>query len=96
MRTAASCTFRQGWPTASAWSSRTAQVAYKCTDYYYPEHERTLLWSDPRLAIQWPLEDPILSEKDRAGLTLDEAPCFEQPFELPQPGPPVRLTPALE
>ena len=67
--------------------SRTAQVAYKCTDYYYPEHERTLLWSDPRLAIQWPLEDPILSEKDRAGLTLDEAPCFEQPFELAAAGP---------
>lgn len=43
---------------------------YKCTDYYAPEHERTILWSDPVLAIDWPLIEggaPIVSAKDMAG-----------------------------
>jgi dTDP-4-dehydrorhamnose 3,5-epimerase len=53
--------------------SETAKVAYKVTEYYAPQHERTLLWNDPQLAIVWPLEgEPILSEKDRAGHSFRE------------------------
>ena len=51
--------------------SDTAEVLYKTTDYYHPEHERCILWSDPTLAIQWPLEaPPLLSAKDAAGQLL--------------------------
>lgn len=49
-----------------------AAVSYKCSDFYAPDHERTLRWDDPEVGIDWPLSDPELSEKDRAGLTLAE------------------------
>ena len=53
--------------------SESAEVAYKVTDFYAPQHERTLLWNDPDVAIQWPLKgEPILSLKDRAGIRLKE------------------------
>jgi dTDP-4-dehydrorhamnose 3,5-epimerase len=58
--------------------SETADLFYKCTDFYYPEHERTLLWNDPDVGIRWPLEaDPVLSDKDRRGARLAEIECFE-------------------
>jgi dTDP-4-dehydrorhamnose 3,5-epimerase len=44
--------------------SDTADFQYKCTDLYYPEDEGGLLWNDPELDIAWPLESPVLSEKD--------------------------------
>lgn len=49
-----------------------ADVLYKATDYYAPEHERSLLWSDPAVGIDWPLHgaEPLLSAKDAAGLRL--------------------------
>lgn len=54
--------------------SETAEFLYKATDFYYPQHERTLLWSDPDLAIAWPLEgEPTLTAKDAAGTPLAEA-----------------------
>ncbi|KAB8320274.1 dTDP-4-dehydrorhamnose 3,5-epimerase [Tolypothrix campylonemoides VB511288] len=57
--------------------SEYAEVVYKTTDYYAPEHERSLLWSDPDLAIAWPLEvEPIVSAKDRAGKLVKEAEVF--------------------
>jgi dTDP-4-dehydrorhamnose 3,5-epimerase len=53
--------------------SESAEIAYKVTDFYAPEHERTLLWCDPDVAIKWPLKaEPILSDKDRAGMRLKE------------------------
>ena len=45
--------------------SHCAHVAYKCSDYYDPEDEVGLLWSDPDIGIDWPVKDPILSAKDR-------------------------------
>ncbi len=45
--------------------SETAHVAYKCTDYYAPEHEGGILWSDPDIGINWPVDKPLLSEKDQ-------------------------------
>jgi dTDP-4-dehydrorhamnose 3,5-epimerase len=54
--------------------SENAEVLYKVTDFYAPQHERTLRWNDPELAIDWPLEgEPIVSDKDRAGLSFREA-----------------------
>jgi dTDP-4-dehydrorhamnose 3,5-epimerase len=59
-------------------TSESAEVLYKTTDYYAPEHERTLLWSDPALAIPWPLAGaPILAEKDRLGTPLAGAETYE-------------------
>ena len=52
--------------------SDEALVAYKCTAYYDPAAERTLLWNDPDLAIDWPAEPAIISAKDRAGARLKE------------------------
>ena len=51
--------------------SESAEVQYKTTDYYAPEHERTLLWNDPALGINWPLRgEPVMAEKDRRGVPL--------------------------
>jgi len=57
--------------------SESADFLYKTTDYYAPEHERTLLWNDPALGIGWPLDGaPILAEKDRRGTPLAAAEVF--------------------
>jgi dTDP-4-dehydrorhamnose 3,5-epimerase len=57
--------------------SDSAEFLYKTTDYYAPEHERTLLWNDPALGIAWPLSgDPVLKPKDAAGLPLARAETF--------------------
>ena len=52
--------------------SETADFQYKCTALYIPEDEGGLIWNDPELGIQWPIESPSLSEKDLALPTLDE------------------------
>lgn len=58
--------------------SESADVFYKCTDFYHPEYERTLLWNDPDVNIDWPLDvEPLLSEKDLKGSPLSELECFE-------------------
>ncbi|WP_120997453.1 dTDP-4-dehydrorhamnose 3,5-epimerase [Stutzerimonas urumqiensis] len=57
--------------------SETAEFLYKTTDYYAPQHERSLLWNDPELGIEWPIdESPQLSAKDQAGKPLRDAECF--------------------
>ena len=57
--------------------SEFAEVLYKATDYYAPEHERCILWNDPELHIDWPLSNtPALSAKDAAGVPLRDAEVF--------------------
>lgn len=50
---------------------------YKCTNYYHPKSEQTLLWNDPILNINWNISDPIVSEKDKKGIIFDN---FKSPF----------------
>jgi dTDP-4-dehydrorhamnose 3,5-epimerase len=60
--------------------SEAAEFLYKCTDFYFPAHERSILWSDPDLAIDWPLlngEAPVLSAKDADAPCLHEAEVYE-------------------
>lgn len=57
--------------------SEFAEVLYKTTDYYAPQHERCIRWDDPLLAIAWPCQQPpVLSEKDRNGAPFAGAPAF--------------------
>ena len=58
--------------------SESADFLYKTTDYYAPEHERCIAWNDPDLAIDWRYPgDPVLSEKDRAGVAFQHAELFD-------------------
>ncbi len=68
--------FAHGFYVLSEW----AEFIYKTTDYYAPQWERTLLWNDPVLAIQWPLIDgcpPQVSTKDAAGIPFQSAEVYE-------------------
>ncbi len=57
--------------------SETADFLYKTTDYYAPEYERSLLWNDPDLAIDWQIDqEPILADKDKSAPTLKMADLF--------------------
>ncbi|WP_274585557.1 dTDP-4-dehydrorhamnose 3,5-epimerase [Neisseria leonii] len=54
------------------------ELVYKCTDYYCPQAEHSLLWNDAAIGIGWPLQgEPVLSAKDRSGKTLADAVCFD-------------------
>jgi dTDP-4-dehydrorhamnose 3,5-epimerase len=58
--------------------SETAHVLYKATDFYAPEHERTLAWNDPELKIDWQLDgEAIVSPKDQRGRTFSQAEKFD-------------------
>lgn len=57
--------------------SPVAEVLYKVTDYQYKEHERTLLWNDKQLNINWKVGDSIMSEKDRKGVSFEECDKYE-------------------
>jgi len=58
-------------------TSDSAEFLYKTTDYYAPQYERSLLWNDPALGIDWPLQqEPLLSVKDKAGVPLASAEVF--------------------
>jgi dTDP-4-dehydrorhamnose 3,5-epimerase len=62
--------------------SETAEVLYKATDFYAPQHERTILWNDPAIQIEWPAGNhAILSAKDLSGSTLEHAAVYEQPLQ---------------
>jgi len=58
--------------------SESAELAYKCTEYYHPEDDHSLLWDDPQIGINWPLiaEQPILSAKDSEATPLASAVLF--------------------
>ncbi|RZI41659.1 dTDP-4-dehydrorhamnose 3,5-epimerase [Herbaspirillum sp. HC18] len=58
-------------------TSESAQFLYKTTDYWAPEHERSIAWNDPAIGIEWPIDDePVLSEKDRNAKLLADAEVF--------------------
>lgn len=59
-------------------TSDFAEFVYKATDYYAPAYERSIVWNDPEIAIDWPLNgaEPILSEKDRNGNLLKDAEVY--------------------
>lgn len=68
--------FAHGYYVLSEW----AEVVYKTTDFYAPEWERSLLWNDPEIGIEWPLvggQPPLLSARDTQGKLLRNAECFE-------------------
>lgn len=67
--------FAHGFYVVSDW----AEIVYKATDFYAPQWERSILWNDPELGIEWPLVDqkmPSLSAKDAAGTPFKEAEVF--------------------
>jgi len=65
--------FAHGFQTLS----ESADFLYKTTDYWHPKHERTLLWDDPALGIDWPLSGaPVLAAKDAAGTPFAQADCY--------------------
>ena len=58
-------------------TSESAEFLYKTTDYWAPEFERSILWNDPAIGIQWPIDaEPLLSGKDKVGKLLAEAEVF--------------------
>ena len=78
-------TFRQlyvppGFAHGLCVTSDTAEVEYKCTALYEPSDELCIIWNDPAIGIEWPVQQPLLSAKDRAGLTVaqlqDRLPLF--------------------
>jgi len=67
----------QGFAHGFLVTSDSAEVQYKTTDYYAPQHERAMLWSDPALGIEWPLAgEPIVADKDRAAKRFAEAETY--------------------
>jgi dTDP-4-dehydrorhamnose 3,5-epimerase len=58
--------------------SDSADLLYKCTDLYAPQHDRTLQWNDPEIGVEWPLSGtpPLLSAKDQAGIPLRDAEVY--------------------
>jgi len=68
--------FAHGFYVISEW----VEIAYKATEYYAPEWERTIIWNDPEIGIDWPLLpglQPLLSDKDQKGILLAEAELFD-------------------
>jgi len=59
--------------------SESADLSYKCTDYYHPEDDYSLLWNDPDVSVEWPLlsSEPLLSAKDEQAKWLSEVPLFQ-------------------
>lgn len=58
-------------------TTESAEFLYKTTDYWAPQYERSILWSDPAIGIEWPIDDaPLLSGKDQMGTPLAEAEVF--------------------
>ena len=60
--------------------SETAFFTYKCNDFYAPDSERGILWSDPDIGIEWPIENPLLSDKDSKYESLRDVPPERLPI----------------
>ena len=67
----------EGFAHGFAVLSDTAEFLYKTTDYYAPEFERCIIWNDPTLAINWPLQQPALSGKDAQGTLFVQSDYFD-------------------
>ncbi|MBC7880601.1 MAG: dTDP-4-dehydrorhamnose 3,5-epimerase [Anaerolineae bacterium] len=75
----------QGFAHGFAVLSETAEFMYKCSDYYHPEDDGGVAWNDPEIGIDWPIESPILSQKDALFLPLaqtlaEKLPIFHSAF----------------
>jgi dTDP-4-dehydrorhamnose 3,5-epimerase len=58
--------------------SEHAEVLYKATEFYAPDHERCIVWNDPAVGIEWPVtEQPLISPKDAKGMRLRDAQVFD-------------------
>jgi dTDP-4-dehydrorhamnose 3,5-epimerase len=70
--------FGHGFLALAEWN----EVHYKATDFWAPQYERSVLWNDPDLAIDWPLDtaEPTLSNKDRDGVPINQAEIYTQPL----------------
>ena len=66
--------------------SDVADVVYKCTDFFHPEDDRGILWSDPDIGIAWPVKTPVVSGKDSRHPRLQEVPKALLPQFMPQRG----------
>lgn len=64
--------FAHGFIVLSPW----AEFLYKATDFYAPQHERSIAWNDPEIGIRWPLAEPTLSAKDQQAPSFAQAECF--------------------
>ena len=72
--------FAHGFYVLSKW----AEIIYKATDFYHPESERTLLWNDPEINIEWPIAKDVplrLSPKDKRGIPFKNADIYTDPLE---------------
>lgn len=65
--------------------SDSVDLLYKCTDLYHPEDDHGILWSDPLIGIDWPLKDPLLSDKDSINPKLSDLPDSTLPRYIPSP-----------
>ena len=71
--------------------SEEADFHYKCTDFYDPASERSVVWNSPELQIDWPIETPIVSAKDQAGEVFAHADRYESPLEVEHSMPNLKL-----
>jgi dTDP-4-dehydrorhamnose 3,5-epimerase len=69
----------EGYAHGFCVTSETALFAYKCSDYYMPEDEGGVRWDDPLIGIQWPVKNPILSDRDKQYSGLDGIPAERLP-----------------
>jgi dTDP-4-dehydrorhamnose 3,5-epimerase len=65
--------------------SEIAYFSYKCSDFFAPDDEGGIIWSDPAIGIDWPVQDPIISEKDKQYPRLSEINPDQLPVLAPKP-----------
>lgn len=71
----------EGYAHGFVVTSDEALFHYKCTDFYHPEVEGAIRWNDPALDIEWPVDEPIMSDRDRTAPLLDDLPREKLRFE---------------